>query len=380
MPEGDPMNRPVDAPAAAGNSLDEIDTPALLLDLDAMQSNMDQVHRRIRAAGLAVRPHVKAHKCPPLARLQLAAGAVGICCQKASEAQVFARAGFTDILVTNQLVGMRKLERVVAMAASGVRVGICVDHPLQVAQAATAAQARGCSIDVLIEVDIGHGRCGVPDAGSALALASLIREAGSALRFAGLHAFRGSAQHMRLPQERRDAVQAAVVRLREVIAALCADGFSCGTVTGGGTGTYPHESDSSLYTEVQPGSYVLMDLDYAGNQGDAGEPPLRHALTVLCTVISVAPGHAVLDGGLKAFAVDQGLPRMTRPGWSVKSLSDEHAVVVPGPDARPLAVGDKVQLIPGHCDPTVNLHDWMVACRAGRVEQIWPVSARGALF
>lgn len=371
--------RPWSAPALPGDRIDAVDTPALLLDLDAMQANMLQVHGRVLAAGLAVRPHVKAHKCPSLAKLQLAAGATGICCQKASEAQVFARAGFRDILITNQLVGSAKLQRVAQIATMGVRVGICVDQALQVEQAAAVARDQGCSIEVLVEVDIGHRRCGVQGPAQAVQLAQMIASS-PGLVFGGIHAFRGSAQHMRLPQQRREAVAAAVASLKECIAALAAAGLPCRVVTGGGTGTYPLEADSGLYTEVQPGSYVLMDLDYAANQGEAADPPLRHALTVLCTVISVAPDHAVLDGGLKAFSVDQGLPRMLTAGWSVKGLSDEHAVIVPDAGTPALSVGDKVQLIPGHCDPTVNLHDWIVATRAGEVREVWPVEARGALF
>jgi D-serine deaminase-like pyridoxal phosphate-dependent protein len=135
-----------------------------------------------------------------------------------------------------------------------------------------------------------------------------------------------------------------------------------------------------LYTEVQPGSYALMDTDYAANKLEVGSAPLRHALFGLCTVISMQPGHAVLDGGLKAFAVDQGLPRIELAGWSVKTLSDEHTTIVPGPDAVPLQVGDKVRMIPSHCDPTVNLHDWLIAIRGDVVQQAWPVLARGALF
>ena len=382
MPEaGAPMQLArQQAPGQRGDALAQVDTPALLLDLDAVQTNMAQVHGRVLARGLALRAHVKAHKCPELARLQLAHGATGICCQKASEAQVFAAAGFKDILVTNQLVGPRKLARVAEIAADGARVGICVDHVLQVEQAALAASQAGSVLEVLVEVDIGHGRCGVTDASAALALARAIAAHPRALRFAGLHAFRGSAQHMREPQQRRAAVDAAVARLRGVVDLLASAGFACPTITGGGTGTYALEAASGLYTEVQPGSYVLMDLDYAANRVEAGETPLAHALTVLCTVISTSAGRAVLDGGLKAFSVDQGLPRMLLPGWTVRSLSDEHAVIERGEGAAALAVGDKVQLVPGHCDPTVNLHDWILACRQARVEAAWPVAARGALF
>jgi D-serine deaminase-like pyridoxal phosphate-dependent protein len=367
------------APAVTGMPVAAIDTPALLVDLDALESNLASVHERVLAAGIAVRPHAKAHKSVDLARRQIAAGATGICCQKASEAEVFVRAGFNDVLITNQVIGQQKCERV-ARLATRARIGLCVDHPEQVRQIGEAARAEGSLVELLVEVDIGHGRCGVADADEALALARAIKSYHGSLLFGGIHAFRGSAQHMREPEERVEAVSAAVLKLTGIVAALESDGFACATITGGGTGTYFLEADSRLYTEVQPGSYVLMDTDYAANREAAGMPPLRHALQALCSVISVHAGHAVLDGGLKAFAVDQGLPRILHAGWSVKSISDEHCVVLRADGALPLEVGDKVRLLPSHCDPTVNLHDWLIAVRGDVVEEIWPVSARGAVF
>jgi D-serine deaminase-like pyridoxal phosphate-dependent protein len=367
------------APAAIGMPVAAIDTPALLVDLDALEFNMASVHDRVHAAGIALRPHAKAHKSVDLARRQIAAGAIGICCQKASEAEVFVRAGFDDVLVTNQVIGQQKCARV-ARLARRARIGLCVDHPEQVRQIGDAARAAGSLVEVLVEVDIGHGRCGVADATEALALARAIKSYNGNLLFGGIHAFRGSAQHMREPEERAAAVFAAVHKLAGIVVALESDGFACATITGGGTGTYALEAASRLYTEVQPGSYVLMDTDYAANREASGMPPLRHALQALCSVISVHAGHAVLDGGLKAFAVDRGQPRILHAGWSVKSISDEHCVVLREDGALPLEVGDKVRLLPGHCDPTVNLHDWLVAVRGGVVEEIWPVSARGALF
>lgn len=371
------------APATVGDRIDDVDTPALLMDLDAFEANLAQVHKRILDAGLQVRVHAKAHKCPALALRQIAAGANGICCQKVSEAEVFVAAGLPDVLITNQLAGRRKVERV-ALLAKRARIGLCVDDAVHVQQIGDAAGKFDATVEILIEVDIGHGRCGVEDEHAALRLAQEIARYSPHLKFAGIHAFRGSAQHMREPQARRDAVVQAVAKVRKVVQLLKQNGFSCATITGGGTGTYAYEADSGLYTEVQPGSYVLMDTDYAANRPDETVGALRQVLFGLCTVISVHRTHAVLDGGLKAFAVDQGLPRIVRAGWSVKTLSDEHTVIVPDAsadaDATPLRVGDKVMLIPSHCDPTVNLHDWLVAYRGDVVEELWPVLARGALF
>ena len=367
------------APAAPGTALADVDTPALLVDLDAFEHNLAGVHDRIRATGISVRPHAKAHKSTDIARRQIAAGARGICCQKASEAEVFVEAGISDILITNEVVGPRKCERV-ARLASRARIGVCVDHLEQVRQLGEAARRHLVRVEVLLEVDIGHGRCGIATAADALTLARALQPYRGHLVFGGIHAFRGSAQHMREPTERSQAVSDAVMQLRDIVGTLEGEGFHCATVTGGGTGTYLLEAESSLYTEVQPGSYVLMDTDYAANRTLGDTPALRHALFGLCTVISVRPDHAVLDGGLKAFAVDQGLPRVLHKGWTVKSLSDEHTVILRGRDAAPLSVGSKVRILPSHCDPTVNLHDWLVAVRGDVVEELWPVSARGALF
>lgn len=367
------------APAAVGDVLGDVDTPALLIDLDAMEANMALVHQRARQAGVRVRPHGKAHKTPALALRQLAAGAQGLCCQKLGEAEAFAAAGIADILVTNQLVGAGKARRAAALAGR-IRLAVCADHPLQVRQLAEATAAAGTCLDVLVELDVGQGRCGVAGAADAVALATQIAAAAPGLRFAGLHAYHGSAQHLRSPAERQAAIGGAVAKAREAAQALSAAGLPCATITGAGTGTYAIEAGSGVYTEVQPGSYVLMDTDYAANTPDEGTPALGHALFGWCSVISLRPGQAVLDGGLKAFATDHGLPRVLHEGWTVQGISDEHTVIVGSTGAAPLEVGDKLRLVPGHCDPTVNLHDWLVAVRAGVVEDVWPVAARGWMF
>lgn len=367
------------APAAQGMSLADVDTPALLVDLDAMEHNIAAVHARVRASGIAIRPHGKAHKSPDIALRQLDAGAVGLCCQKASEAEEFIQCGIQDVLITNQIVGPLKTARVARLAAQA-RIGVCVDHAIQIHDMAAAVRREGASLDMLVEMDIGQGRCGVRSAKEVLALASTIEQYRPHLRFAGLHAYHGSLQHMRDPAVRASTVAANAAKVRETVEFLSAAGFACKTVTGGGTGSYFLEADSGVYTEVQPGTYALMDADYACNQLDPAAPVLQQALFGLCTVISVCASHAVIDGGLKAFATDSGLPRMLQAGWTVKSVSDEHIVIEPGPDAAPVAIGDKLRLIPGHCDPTINLHDWLVAYRSSTVEDLWPVSARGALF
>ena len=368
-----------EAPAAVGAAVNAIDTPALLLDLDAFEYNMEEVHSVIQTDGINVRPHAKAHKCPDIALRQIHAGAIGICVQKASEAEPFIEVGIKNILITNEVVGVRKVERVARLAAHA-HMGLCVDNIVQIQQIGAAARRHGVAIDIYVEVDVFHGRCGVTTPEEVLDLVKAISEYQPALVFAGLHAYRGSAQHLRSPLERAEAITQAVSRVKAVISCLNQAGFEVQTVTGGGTGTYELEAESGVYTEVQPGSYVLMDTDYAANQPDEDMPVLKPALQVLCTVISVNKDWAVLDGGLKAFATDHGLPQMMLPGWEVTSISDEHTIINRHNDTPALKVGDKVRLLTGHCDPTVNLHDWIIAIRGDQVKEIWPVSARGALF
>lgn len=364
-------------PAQPGDSLEAIDTPALLLDLDAFERNVAAVHGYVAARGVRVRAHGKAHRCSQIARLQVAAGAVGICCQKTAEAEAFVAGGVNDVLVSNVIVGERKAARLAALAKRA-RITVCVDGMLQVEQLGAAARAADARLGVLIEVDVGGRRCGVDAPEEAVALARAIASRAPWLEFRGLQAYHGKAQHVRSATERAVVAGQAAARAARVAAALRADGHACSQVTGAGTGTYPYEIGSGVYTEVQPGSYALMDLDYAANEPDPDVPALAHALSLLATVITVRPEHAVLDCGHKCVALDSGLPRVLAEGWRVRGLADEHTTIDRGEGAVALSVGQKLQLLPGHCDPTVNLHDWIVATRGGRVQAVWPVDARGA--
>lgn len=369
----------VPPPARAGDPVADVDTPALLLDLDAFDANVAVVHGRILSAGLHLRAHGKAHKCPAIARLQVGAGAIGVCCQKVGEAEVFVAGGIRDVLVSNVVVGASKAARLAALARRA-RVGVCVDSALQVAQIGAAARAAGSTVDVLVEVDVGGRRCGVVAPDETVALVRAIADHAPALRFRGLQAYHGPAQHLRDPGERRAAIATATGIAVIHRDALASAGFACPEITGGGTGSFPNELASGVYTEIQAGSYVLMDADYAANRPEPDGAALAQALELLSTVITSRERHFVLDAGLKALAVDSGLPVAREPGWRVRGLSDEHAVLVPADGARRPEVGEKVRLVPSHCDPTVNLHDWIVAHRGGRVEAVWPVEARGALF
>lgn len=371
---------PIAPPAAIGQSLDSVDTPALLIDLDAFERNLKTLADAVAGRGIRVRNHAKTHKSPDIARRQVEAGAVGLCCQKVSEAEVLVDGGIGDVLVTNEVVGEQKLARLAALAKRA-RIGVCIDDAGN-AKAVDAAAARaGSTIDAYLEIDVGARRCGIAPRAPALALARVIAACPN-LRFAGLQAYQGSAQHLRTLQERRDAIGRAATAANQTRRLLEAEGIACPTVTGAGSGTFMFETASGVYDEIQPGSYIFMDADYARNEAGPPLPRFEHALFVLATVMSrPAPGRAVVDAGLKASSVDSGMPLVwERPGLRYTRPSDEHGVIEIDAGAAAPALGEKLLLVPGHCDPTVNLHDWYVGVRSGKVEALWPIAARGAVF
>ena len=362
-------------PAEIGQSFEEIDTPALVLDLDAFESNLKSMMASVSGRPLRVRPHAKTHKSVDIAKAQLAAGAVGVCCQKVSEAEALVEGGIADVLVSNEVVGAQKLSRLAALSRRA-KIGVCVDHP----DALRALAESGAECDVYVELEVGMQRCGVePEA--VLSLAKQIKQHAN-LKFAGLQAYHGRAQHVRSLADRRAAIGVAAEKVRTTKDLLKKHGIDCPTVTGAGSGTYMLEVETGAWDEIQPGSYVFMDADYARNEWAAPLPRFRHALFILATVMSrPAPERAIVDAGLKASSVDSGMPEVwQRPGLVYRSASDEHGWVAVGAEARPPQLGEKLLLVPGHCDPTVNLYDWYVGVRAGRVEVVWPVSARGAVL
>ena len=366
---------PQPLPAQPGMRLDEVDTPALVLDLAAFEANLDRMAGALDGTGVRLRAHAKTHKSPVIAHLQIARGAIGQCVQKVAEAEVLAWGGVPDIMVTNQVVGAAKLARLAALARI-TRIAVCADDSRQVAAIEAAAELAGVRIPVLVEIDVGMGRCGVAAGPDAVALARRIA-ASRHLEFRGLQAYHGSAQHMRAPGEREAAVRAAADDARRTVEQLRQQGLACPVVGGAGTGTFALEAASGIYTEVQCGSYCFMDADYARNT-DA--PDFTQALFILSTVMSTAqPDVAVLDAGLKALSTDSGMPMVwQRPGLRYIGASDEHGKLACEPGAAP-ELGEKLLLAPGHCDPTVDRYDWYVGVRAGRVECLWPVAARGAM-
>lgn len=373
-----------DIPALPGMAEAEVQTPCLVIDLDALERNLRRMADYCAAQGVRLRPHGKMHKSADVAKLQLQiGGAQGICCQKVSEAEAFARAGIADILVSNEVTDPLKIDRMARMAAGGVRTRVCVDDQDNVAVLSAAAVRHGATLGCLVELDSGAGRCGVATPADAVALARRIAAA-SGLRFDGLQAYQGALQHVVSHAARKARALAAISRAKAAVAALRDAGLPCDTVSGGGTGSYRFEAESGVYTELQCGSYAFMDADY-GRIGDAGGARLdaggfANALFVLTSIMSRAvPGVAVCDAGLKAQSGESGLPIVHgRPGLAFVGYSDEHGQIA-DPEGL-LKANDRLRLVPAHCDPTCNLHDWFVAVRAGRVEAVWPVTARGKVF
>lgn len=373
-----------DIPALPGMDESEIQTPCLILDLDALERNIKKMGDYAKAHGMRHRVHGKMHKSVDVAKLQESlGGAVGVCCQKVSEAEVFARGGIKDVLVSNQVREPAKIDRLARMPKLGARTICCVDDVANVADLSAAAQKHGTQIECLVEIDCGAGRCGVTTTPAVVEIAKAI-DAAPGLKFAGLQAYQGAMQHMDSYEDRKAKIALAVAQVKDAVDTLKAEGIECDIVGGGGTGSYYFESTSGVYNELQCGSYAFMDADYGrildkdGKRIDQGE--WENALFILTSVMSHAKADkAIVDAGLKAQSVDSGLPVIFgRDDVKYVKCSDEHGVVA-DPDGV-LKVNDKLKLVPGHCDPTCNVHDWFVGVRGGKVEVIWPVSARGKAY
>jgi D-serine deaminase-like pyridoxal phosphate-dependent protein len=381
----------------AGQSVNAIDTPALVIDLDAMRRNIARMVDFSRKHDIRWRPHAKMHKSALLAKLQIQAGAAGCCVQKTAEAQAMVDGGVHDVYISNQVIAPHKLARVAALAhrvaAKKGQLAIAVDSAEGVARLAQAMnEARSGSgapavIDVFIEIDVGQGRCGVRPGAAAVNLVHEIRKH-PALRFAGLQAYHGKAQHLRGANERRQAIATVVEHVAHTRGLIEAQGIPVGLVTGAGTGSMVCEAASGVFGELQAGSFLFMDADYANNERDAAQPHFEHALFVKTQVISSGAEQAVCDAGHKSHAIDSGLPRVlaldTESELEYLNGGDEHGILRPcGGGQKVPAVGRMLWLIPGHCDPTVNLHDDMIGVtgglRKGTVERIIKVDARGAL-
>ena len=374
-------------PAAPGMAFADIDTPALVIDLDAFERNLKRMADAVAKAGVRLRPHAKTLKSPVSGLKQMALGAVGMCCQKVSEAEAMVLGGVPDVYVSNEVVGQRKLDRLAGLARQA-RVMVAVDNEAAVSALGATAARHGVELRVLVEINVGANRCGVEPGEPAVRLAEAVAREKN-LKFAGLQAYQGRAQHLRTIEERKAAIADAVERTGRTVDLLKRAGLSCEVVGGAGTGTYEMEAASGVYNELQAGSYIFMDADYARNKKADGSrfDTFDHALFVLASVMSTPiPERAVIDAGLKAFSFDAGVPEVRGLAGAIyERPSDEHGNLnLTACNERP-GLGDRILLVPGHCDPTVNLHDWYIGVRGlgtadARVESVWPVAARGALF
>jgi 3-hydroxy-D-aspartate aldolase len=371
-------------PAMVGMDEADIQTPCLILDLDALERNIIKMGEFAKDKNMRHRVHGKMHKSVDVALLQeKLGGSCGVCCQKVSEAEAFVRGGIKDVLVSNQVRDPAKIDRLARLPKLGARAICCVDDLANIADLLAAAEKHGTQIECLVEIDCGAGRCGVQSTEDVVAIATAI-DAAEGLKFAGLQAYQGAMQHLDDYQERKAKIEVAIAMVADAVAALKSVGLACDIVGGGGTGSYYFEGDSGVYNELQCGSYAFMDADYGrildrdGKRIDQGE--WQNALFLLTSVMSHAKADkAICDAGLKAQSVDSGLPVIFgRNDVEYVKCSDEHGVIA-DPDGV-LKVGDKLKLVPGHCDPTCNVHDWYVGVRNGKVEALWPITARGKAF
>jgi len=373
-----------DIPALPGTSEADIQTPCLILDLEALERNIRKMGDYAKAHGMRHRSHGKMHKSVDVQKLQESlGGAAGVCCQKVSEAEAFVRGGIRDILVSNEVRDPAKIDRLARLPKYGAHITVCVDDVANVDDLSAAAQKHGTNLECLVEIECGAARCGVETTEGAVEIANAI-DAAPGLRFAGIQAYQGAMQHLESYADRKAKLDIAIARVKDVAEALNAVGLKAELITGGGTGSYYFESNSGVYDELQCGSYAFMDADYGrirdknGNRIDHGE--WENALFVLTSVMSHAkPDFAVCDAGLKVLSVDSGLPVVYgRDDLKYINCSDEHGVIED--KGGVLRVNEKLKLVPGHCDPTCNLHDWYVGVRGGKVDVVWPISARGMSY
>jgi D-serine deaminase-like pyridoxal phosphate-dependent protein len=360
-----------------GQRIEEIDTPALLLDIDAATRNIRKMAGAFAGRAARLRPHVKTHKSPILAHKQIAAGAVGVTCAKLGEAEVMSAAGVPEILISSEIVGAEKVARLVTLARhAAARVITVVDDEGAARAISDAAEGAGIRLSTLVDVDVGQGRTGVRPGEPALALTQKVA-AMRGLTLAGLQGYEGHLQHLVSAKDREAKCQAAMEALVQTAALMRDHGLPVEIVSTGGTGTAAFAGAYPGVTEIQPGSYVVMDAHYNTIEGVVFE----RALTILTTVISkTRPRAAVLDAGLKAASIDSGPPFAPAfPGAQFTFAGDEYGILSFPEGESPLKVGDKVELVPGHCDTTVNLHDVFYVVQGGRLEDVWPIAARGMI-
>ena len=359
-----------------GATKDDLDTPALLLDLDVMEANIRAIAGQCKARGVAWRPHAKGHKVPTIAQKQLAAGALGVTCAKLGEAEVMAAAGIRDILIANLIVGPHKLRRLVELRRKADPI-VCVDHADQVAPLSRVMSEAGLRLRVLIEVDIGMHRAGIAPGEPTLKLARLVADS-PGLELAGIMGYEGHLLTVANPAEKAERIRDSLATLVATAELLRANGLACPIVSCAGTGSYIYAIQQPGITEIQAGGAIFMDAYY---RHTCQVPDLGYALTVLTTVVSrPAPDRAIIDAGRKTLNIEQHKPLVAgRNDIRVVSLSAEHGTLELDPSAQDLKIGQRLELIPGYGDLTTMLHDNYCCFRGGRLESVLPIAARGKL-
>lgn len=358
-----------------------LSTPALLLDVDALDRNIAAMAAHTKAAGIHLRPHSKGGKSIAIARRQMAAGAIGICCTTIGEAEVIAGSGIAGVLITSPVVTPTMIERLMALNARADGLMITADNPANVDALAAACARAGKPLSIVVEYDVGQGRTGTTSEDAAVALARRIKDA-APLRFAGVQAYYGHFQHIPAHADRRTAAEAQIARVRALLARLAAEGMAAQLVTGGGTGTFDIDPGSGIYTEIQPGSYPFMDREYVEIElAGKGAAPFVPSLFVQASVVSASrEGFAVVNAGYKSFATEGGMPVVVSPKLAdarYKLMGDEHGGIAYDPKGGVLKLGDTVEFLTPHCDPTINLYDRYHCVRGDTLVDIWPVDARG---
>jgi 3-hydroxy-D-aspartate aldolase len=356
----------------------DVPTPALLLDLDAFEDNIAKMASHLKTRNKAFRPHGKTHKCPDVARALINAGAIGCCAARLGEAEVFADAGIPGLLITTAVIGKPKIERAVALANKAPDTIFVVDDRQNVRDINEAAGKRNAPIK--LAVDLFFGRTGITPGQPAVELAQLIDSLPN-VTFVGLQSYDGAAAHTTPFDARSARTKMTMGKAVETRAMIERAGIACPLVSGGSTGTYRFDSENPGITELQPGSFVFMDMEYGQIGGPDGTEyrDFKNAMTVVTTVVSRSSGMAIVDGGYKAFATDRPFPPQAvgidgvTYGWA----GDEHGRLDVSNASRDVKLGDRLEFIPPHIDPTVNLFDNIYALRGDRVEAVWPIAARG---
>lgn len=358
-----------------------LNTPALLLDLDGLERNIAAMAAHARKAGINLRPHSKGAKSIEIARRQVAAGAIGICCATLGEAEAMAAGGIENLVITSPIVTRAMIDRLIALNSHAKGLAVIVDNQANVDALAEASAKAARRLSAIVEFDVGQGRTGTTSIEMASAVARRIK-ASSHLHYAGVQAYYGHLQHIAAHGERKTAAETQMARLRALLGHLKAEGLAPGIVTGGGTGTFDIDPDGGVYTEVQAGSYPFMDREYLEIDMTAGRSsPFTASLFVQASVVSAnRPGFAVVNAGYKSFATEGGMPLVVSPRLAkatYRLMGDEHGGVEYDPKSGELKIGDVVEFLTPHCDPTINLYDRYHCMRGDTLAEIWPVDARG---